>query len=127
MHRGYIKLWRKIEDWTWFSDVSLVGIFIHFLIRANHKDSTYQGHSVPRGSFVCGINALAKQTKLTPQKLRTIFIKLKSTQEITIKSTNKFSIVSIVNFHQYQENSTNKITSKITNEQQSDNKQVTTS
>lgn len=127
MHRGYIKLWRKIEEWTWFHDVRMVGFFIHLLIRANHKDTTYQGFSVPRGSLVCGRNSLSKATKLSAQSIRSCIKRLKSTNEITIQSTNKFSIICIVNYEEYQEKSTIKSTSKVTNNQPATNQQLTTS
>ena len=54
---------------------------------------------------------------------------LKSTNEITIKSTNRFSIVTIVNWEKYQINkkqSTNKLTNNLTNNQPTTNQQLTT-
>lgn len=127
MHRGYIKLWRKIEEWTWYKDYKVFGLWLHLLIGANYKDSSYMGVNVPRGSLVTGLYALSEQTGLSVQNIRTIFRKLKSTNDITIKSTNHFSVVSIVKFEQYQENPTNKTTSKPTIHQQTTNKPLTTS
>jgi len=49
--------------------------------------------------------------------------KLKSTGEITVKSTSKFSVVTIANWEQYQSKtatSTGKTTSKTTGKQQSE-------
>jgi hypothetical protein len=56
-------------------------------------------------------------------------MKLKSTNEITSKSTNKYTIITVVKWEEYQllcEKSTNKSTSKLTNDQQTTNKQLTT-
>lgn len=48
--------------------------------------------------------------------------KLKSTNEITIKSTSSFSLIEVINWQLYQEQSTN----KKTNKQPTDNQQITT-
>jgi len=62
------------------------------------------------------------------QQVRTALDKLKSTQEITIKTTNKYTVVTIANWEDYQsteENVTSKSTGRATNEQQTNNKQIT--
>lgn len=69
--------------------------------------------------------SLAKETWLSIQQIRTALKKLKSTNEITIKSTNSFSIIKLTNWESYQWS--NKQTNKrTTNEQQTSNKQATT-
>ena len=127
MHRGHIKLWRKITEWSWYHDAPTLALFIHLLIKSNHKDTVFMGHPVPKGSCVCGYFALHQQTGLTIQQIRTCFERLKSTSDITVKSTNKFSIVCIVNYNEYQSKSTSRLTGKSTNHQQTINKQATTS
>ena len=65
-------------------------------------------------------NALAANTGLSRQQVRTALNKLVLTNEITIKSTNRFSLVTIENWSSYQfenETSTNKSTNKSTNNQ----------
>ena len=115
MHRGYIKVWRKIEDWEWYNDLPTVGFFVHLLKKANHRDSNCMGFDVPRGSLICGRKQLAAQFKIGERVVRTMLTRLKSTNDITIKTTNKFSIVSIVNYNKYQDVPTNKPTNKPTN------------
>lgn len=127
MHRGYLKLYRKIEDWGWYNDLQTLGFFVHLLTQANHKPSTYMGHQIPRGSLVFGRKRAAKDFKVGEQVIRTMVTRLKSTNEITVKTTNKFSIVSIVNFNFYQPKPTSKTTNKQTNGQPTTNQQLTTS
>ena len=77
------------------------------------------------GQFVFGLHVASRETGLSVQEIRTLLKRLKRSQNITIKPTNKFSIITIVNWGIYQgggDNSTNKSTSN----QQADNKQVTT-
>ncbi|WP_326494329.1 hypothetical protein [Sphingobacterium sp. UT-1RO-CII-1] len=69
---------------------------------------------------------------MTVQQIRTSLTKLKSTNEITIKTTNKGTVITIVNYDFYQsgedEQPTKQPTSnqRITNKQPTDNQQVTT-
>jgi predicted transcriptional regulator len=75
-----------------------------------------------------GFDKLASETGLTTQKVRTSLNRLKSTNEITIKSNSQGTIIQIVNYEKYQvatdEQQTNN--KPITNDQQTNNKQITT-
>jgi len=122
MHRGYIKLWRKIQDWELYQDLTAIGFFIHLVLKANHKESFYQGHHIPRGSLVFGRKSAAKDFGLSEMQIRTKLYKLVLYNNITIKTTNRFSIISIVNYENYQSETTNKVTSR----QPADNQQTTT-
>ena len=130
MDEGYIKLFRSMTSWEWYQDANTMRVFLHLLLKANWEDSRYRNHPVPRGSLVCGRKQLAQDLKISEQSIRTALIHLKSTNEITIESTNRFSIIHIVNWEKYQVNenlSTNKITNKATNNQPATNQQLTTS
>jgi len=100
----WVKLHTKLLNWEWYSDINTTRLFIHLLLKANWKDSRYRGYEVSRGSLVTGRKKLAKETGLTEQQIRTSLNKLKSTNEITIKTTKNFSIISIVNYEMYQQN-----------------------
>ena len=56
MHRGYIKVWRKIQEFDWYKSPTVLALWIHILIRCNHKDKSYQGLVIKRGSFKTGFN-----------------------------------------------------------------------
>nr|DAP61142.1 MAG TPA: replisome organizer [Caudoviricetes sp.] len=117
---GYIKLHRKLVDWEWYTDVNVKVVFLHLLLTANFKKNVYQGIEVLPGQTIVGTNALAVNTGLSRQQVRTALNKLVLTNEITIKSTNKFSLITIENWSSYQfenETSTNKSTNKSTNNQ----------
>jgi hypothetical protein len=129
MNDGFIKLFRSLEDWEWYKDQNTKDLFIHLLIKASWKESRYRGHEVPKGSVVTGIHSLAESLGISEQSIRTSLKHLKSTGEITIKSTNRFSIISIANwekFQGYSEELTSQLTSQLTNNQQAANKQLTT-
>ena len=102
MNLGWIKLHRSILEWEWFRDHNTCRLFIYLLLTANHNETKCCGHIVPRGSCVAGYQKLSKETGLSVQELRTASAKLKSTGEITGKSTGKFSIITICNYEKYQ-------------------------
>lgn len=102
-HRGFITLHRKLTDWEWYKDVPVKTLFLHIVLNANHKPKKWKGILINRGEILVGRFDLAKDTGLTIQQVRTAKKKLKSTNEITIKATNKYSIISLVNYSLYQE------------------------
>jgi len=123
---GWLKIHRAMLDWEWYKDTNTKVLFLHFLLKANYADSTYKGHVVPRGSLVTGFDSLVEQLKISRQQLRTAMKKLQSTNEVTLKTTNKFSIVCLVNYESYQgEQHTNN--TQVTLNQHSSNTQVTAS
>ena len=121
MNNGWIKIHRKLLEWEWYDEPNTFRLFIHLLLKANHKPKNYRGVNILEGQVMTGFSLLAEQTGLTVQKVRTALNNLKSTNEITIKSGNKGTVIQIVKYLDYQV-----VTNKTTNEQQTDNKQVTT-
>ena len=100
------------------------------LISAYWKSGNYKGKIIPRGSFPSSVSDLAKNTNLTENEIRTALKHLKSTGEITSKSTNKFTIFSVENYDFYQslDNQINEQKNKrTTNKSQTINKQLTNS
>ena len=125
MQNGFIVLHRKMINWEWYRDVNVKVLFLHLLLKANHKDEKWQGIIINRGSLVTSLEHLSKDTGLSIQKIRTALDKLKLTDEITYKSTSRYSIISIKNYSLYQDyNMQNN--KQITNNQQTNNKQITT-
>lgn len=129
MNEGFIKLFRSMINWEWYQDANTTRVFLHLLLNANLEESRFKNHIIPKGSLVVGRKTLAETLGISEQNVRTALNHLKSTNEITIKSTNRFSIVTIVNWEKYQVNkkqSTNKVTNNLTNNQPTTNQQLTT-
>jgi len=129
MYNSFIKLSRKIQKWEWYTDGNTFRVFLHLLMDANFKQSKFKGHVLPVGSLIIGRKMLAADLQLSEQQIRTSINKLKSTNEITIKATNKFSICTIVKWAEYQTQQPTKpqqINQQVTNNQPTSNQQVTT-
>jgi hypothetical protein len=101
---GWITLHRKFLDWEWYGDQNTSRLFIHLLLTANHKDQKWRGVEIRRGQVLTGRSALAVTSGLSVQTVRTSLQRLQSTNEITIKKTNKYSIITITNWEKYQGN-----------------------
>jgi len=126
---GWIKLHRKFLKWEWFNDNNMVMIFIYLLLKANFESNKWKGIDVKRGQLITSLNSLSQQTGISLQSIRTVLKRLKSTNEITIKSTNKYSIITICNYDSYQfteYDTNNQTNSQLTNDQQTTNSQLTT-
>ncbi len=100
---GWIKLHRKVTRWGWYDDANTFRLFMHLLLMANHKDGDWHGIEIKRGQFVTGRKVLAKALKLSERSVRTSLTRLKTTNELTIKTTNRFSIITIVNYNAYND------------------------
>ncbi len=126
---GFIKLHRQLLDWEWYTDNNVKSVFLHLLLTANFKEKNWRGHTIKRGQTITGRVELAKTLKMSEQEVRTALKKLKKTKEITIKSTNKFSVVTLVNFEVYQDKQHDKqptTNQQATNRQPASNQQLTT-
>ncbi len=127
--KGYIRLFRKLVDWEWYDDVVVKAVFIDLLINANFKEKKWQGQVVEPGQFVTSISSIATRNGLSVQQVRTALNKLKKTGEINKHSTNKNTVIIVLNYRRYQElnDCENEDCNKqITNNPQSSNNQVTT-
>jgi len=119
--QGWIKIHRQFLDWEWYDDNNTKILFIHLLLKANHMPKKYRGKLIEIGQHVTGLEVLCKETGLSIQKIRTAISKLKSTNEITIKTSSKGTVIQIVNYTKYQI-----ATNELTNQQQTSNKPATT-
>ena len=137
MKRGYVRLYRKVLDSAIWADPMLFHLFCFCLLKANHKTShaSLDGVNTPvkvdPGQFITGRYSLHNEyysrqkrgiRRFSPQ---TIYRKLKVVEDmqiLSIKSNNKFSIITIVNWHTYQ----NVVSEKEQqNEQQMNNNRTT--
>lgn len=101
---NFFPLHRKILDWEWFTDSTVTHLFIYCLLKANETDTLHQGNEVKRGSFITTLKDISQDTNLTLQQTRTALNKLKSTHNLTNKSTNKFTIITICKYDTYNDN-----------------------
>lgn len=125
MCNGWIKLHRKILDWEWFTSPSTLQLFIYLLLRANKEDKKWRGILIKRGQLVTSVATISEETKLSMQQVRTSLNRLKSTNEITSKTTNRFTLVTVCKYESYQLYEEVEQQTKQQALQQTNNKQIT--
>lgn len=106
MQQGFISIHRKIIDNPIYQNSGLLHLFIHCILKANHKDNDFIFNgkmvNIRRGSFITGRKELSKELKTNES---TIYKRLHILQEleyIKLIPYNKFSIIEVVNYKEYQ-------------------------
>jgi hypothetical protein len=122
---GWIKIHRQFLNWEWFNKSEAVHLFIYLLLKANHKDGTWQGIDINKGQFVTSYGKISSDTGISLQTVRTLLKKFENTNEINTQTTNKYTVVTICKYADYQSEETETNT-QLTSKQQSTNKQLTT-
>lgn len=115
---GWVKLHRKFLEWEWYDKSETVHLFLHCLLKANHKNKNYRGKIVNRGSFLTSRELLSKELGLSERQIRTSLNRLKLTKELTIKSSRQGTEIHIVNYSKYQIQSNKESNSRPTTDQQ---------
>ena len=105
MNRGYIRLWRKSLDAGWIRNHKLWAFWSYCLLKASYREyDAVVGlqiiHLLP-GQFIFGRKKASQETGLTEREVRTIVEFLRKAGNLTIKTTNRFSIITIMNWHTY--------------------------
>ena len=100
---GWIKLYRQLREWQWYSDINTTRLFIHLLLTVNHKDRFCDGIFVKRGQRVASFNTLADETNLTVSEVRTALEHLLSTGEITKQITNRKTVITVEKYRFFQD------------------------
>lgn len=119
---SFIKLDRKILNWEWYQDINTKTVFLHLLLKASYKPMRYRGIDLEAGQLITTLGELASETGLSQMQIRTALTHLESTNEIIKKATNRFSLITIVKWADYQGFDPND-NKQITSKQQTDNKQ----
>lgn len=102
MAEGYVKMYRSVLDWEWYSDEAATRLFIHLLLTVNYLPGRFRGEEVEPGSTITSLDNLAGELGWNRSKLRRTLDKLKATGEVTTKTTNHWTTVTLGNWAKYQ-------------------------
>ncbi len=119
MERGYIRLYRKIFDSGILQNPEILQFWLWLLLKASHKKHVVLVGTIPvtlqPGQLIFGRKTAASELKTTERKIRTRLGVLKKLKNVTIETTNRFSVVTIENWEAYQQ-SASKTTNRATNQ-----------
>lgn len=121
---GWIKLYRKTRQSFVWTDSDQLKLWILLLMKASHSGNRFlfngQEVVVSSGQLVTGAHALAfefnegvpRDNQVTWRKLWRWVKRFENAQMLTIKSTNKYSVISILHWSEYQLND-NQMTTQV--------------
>ena len=132
---GWLKLYRSILDSAVFQDAEILKVWIWLLcnVAFEQHDTICYGkviHLKP-GQIATGRKKIAQCTDLNETKVYRALTSLKSLGNIEIKATNKYSVITVVNWDKYQDengkrtSSEQQTNSKTTTEEHQDNNKRT--
>ncbi len=132
MDNGWIKLYRVLLDkYIWLrSTPEQKVILITLLLMANHEPHKWvwnkKEYEVQRGQFITSINSIVQKCGrgVSTQNVRSALKKFEKHEFLTIKATNTNSLITIINWEEYQPKD-EKVTNEPTENQQATNKEVT--
>lgn len=103
---GWIKLHRQVLDNGWLKKHKIFIFWTYCLLKAVHKETkviiSSEEIELKPGQFIFGRKKAAKDLNLSEQEIRTCIKFLKRAGNITVKSTNHYSLISVVKWNFYQ-------------------------
>lgn len=122
MHRGYVPVWRKLKDSTFYRDSEAVHLWIHLLFEAQHsnKKEIYKGEEIiiNTGQFTTGRKRLSSETGISESKIQRLLNKFEKCHMIEQQTTSVNRLISITNYESYQVGEQQTNSKRTTSEQQ---------
>lgn len=104
---GYIKLYRKVQDKGWYKDSHYVHLWVHLLMKANHKGAEFMHGgkiiTLKSGQFVTGRKALSAETGIQESKIERILKLFEECGQIEQQTNSHNRVVTILSWSEYQE------------------------
>ncbi len=113
MKNGWIKMHRMLLDSSIFADAELLRVFLYCLLQASYRVMTVpigrQVITLQPGQLLYGRKAVSNRLGIGEGKLRGLMSQLEEMGILTIESSNRYSIVTVLQWDVYQ-NETDKTT-----------------
>ncbi|MEF9952938.1 MAG: DnaD domain protein [Clostridium sp.] len=136
--KGWISLYRSIQDhWLWQEKpFDKARAWLDLLLLANHQDNKFllgnELVEVKKGSFITSQAKLMERWGWGKEKVRTYLKLLEKEEMLKIAATKKYTLIKIINYESYQNQTSTKPVVPMDNENyqttnrpQSDRKQTT--
>ena len=104
MKQGFIKIDRQILEWRYHDCYYAFTIWMHILLLANWTDGYFKGNPIGRGELVTSINNLMLVTGIKSDNTIRKWLKVFESEDmISLKSTNKYTHINILNYDKFQD------------------------
>ena len=130
IEQGWIKLHRKMLDnpVVW-KDSDHLAVWIYLLLNATHKDMDVLFKSkritLKPGQLITGRKSIASQLSISDSKVKRVLLAFESDQQIDRQRSNKNSLITILNWCEYQQNDQQN-DQQVTSKRAASDQQVTT-
>lgn len=108
MNNGYVKVYRSLTEKGYYKDSSYVHLWVHLLMKATYQDKEYLFNNkieyLKPGQCITGRFSLSRETGIQASKIERILKCFESEHQIEQQTTNKFRIITILNWSEYQQN-----------------------
>ena len=121
MYDGFVKLPRDFLNWRWFSDANVLKVYIYLLLNAAFKTTEWKNETLQKGQLITGRKKLAEAVNISESMVTRILKKLESTGDISLKSNNKYTVITLLKWGKMQGDDYFFANKRTTNEQQSNN------
>ena len=107
MHRGWIKLHRALLDHWVIMDAFNLKLWISILLKAAHADTKFLHGNVlvnlQAGELITSLSKLAEMMNCSAKKIRTSLKLFEKEKMILVKTSNKWTHLTVCNYETYQE------------------------
>lgn len=92
----------KLSSWCWRGNMNKNYLMMFLLVNANFKSERFEKIIVERGQYIFSYDGLSRDCGMPLQTLRTTLKDLVETNQIAIKSTRKWSLLTICEYDSWQ-------------------------
>jgi hypothetical protein len=122
MNNGFVKIYRTLTEKGYYKRSEYVHLWVHLIMKATYQNKEYlfngRIYTLESGQFITGRKTLSKETGIPETTIERILTLFENELQIEQQKNNKFRIISILNWKEYQ-------TGGQQNGQQTDNKRTT--
>lgn len=104
MNEGWIKVFRSLPAWRWYKDSNTKSLYLHLLLNACIRHTPFMDFVLQPGEFVSTVRALAYELNMSDKAVRVAMNHLIATNDMAIKTTNKYTVFTVQNWEKYQGN-----------------------
>ncbi len=116
---GFVTIPDNLPGWAWYHDNNTLLVYMRLYFAAVWCDTEYEHITLKRGQVITTFPKIAEENGITVRQARTILDRLKSTGKVTVKTTAKFSIITVLDYDCAHEN-VSQNDSQLTGERQAD-------
>lgn len=102
--KGYVKLYKKIEDWKYFRDPYVLQVFIFCLLHCEYKKDEAEGSKYRSGVFETSITEMANILGKGRPKIYECLKILKNDGAIEYETKGKITTIRVLKYDLYQSN-----------------------